>query len=408
MQSRSKIALLSACAVAAYAGVAQAADALEDAFKQGKMNLDVRYRYEFVDQDGFSENAKASTLRTRFGYETGAFYGFKAALQGEHITVVGSERYNDTLNGKTQFPLVPEPAEAELNQAYISYAGLPGTELKVGRQVIALDNQRFIGDGVFRQNQQTFDAASVTNKSLNNVTLFYSYLWNTNRLLGDDSTLGNFSGDSHLFNAKWQFLPDQNLVGYAYLLDNEQVSNFSVATYGARLSGRVSHGPVTFLYELDGAYQDDYGDNTNTGHDAHYAFIQPGVVYNGFTVKVGYEVLSGDGVSSFQTPLATLHAMNGWADKFLTIPTTGLQEWHVKTSYNVKGVHPVIDGTNIDLFYLNFQSDKGSIDFGDEWDAQISKTFNDHYTVGVKYADYHADQFATDTQKIWLFTQMKF
>ena len=41
----------------------------------GKLILNARFRYEFVDQDSRSRDANAVNLRTRFGYETGYFYG---------------------------------------------------------------------------------------------------------------------------------------------------------------------------------------------------------------------------------------------------------------------------------------------------------------------------------------------
>ena len=46
-------------------------DTVLDALKNGKVLLNVRYRYEHSGQDGFDEDAHASTLRTRLGYETG-------------------------------------------------------------------------------------------------------------------------------------------------------------------------------------------------------------------------------------------------------------------------------------------------------------------------------------------------
>ena len=36
-----------------------------------------------------------------------------------------------------------------------------------------------------------------------------------------------------------------------------------------------------------------------------------------------------------QTPLATLHAFNGWADMFLTTPANGLQDLYFRASYTL-------------------------------------------------------------------------
>ena len=43
-------------------------------------------------------------------------------------------------------------------------------------------------------------------------------------------------------------------------------------------------------------------------------------------MKLGFERLEGNGTVALQTPLATLHAFNGWADKFLSTPANGLRD----------------------------------------------------------------------------------
>ena len=50
-----------------------------------------------------------------------------------------------------------DPETTELNQAYLSFRG-GETILSAGRQRLVLDNARFVGEGAWRQNQQTFDA----------------------------------------------------------------------------------------------------------------------------------------------------------------------------------------------------------------------------------------------------------
>ncbi len=58
------------------------------------------------------------------------------------------------------------------------------------------------------------------------------------------------------------------------------------------------------------------------------------------TLGVGYELLgSDDGVAAFQTPLATLHKFNGFADQFLVTPAGGLQDiyFYAKAGFLPKG-----------------------------------------------------------------------
>ncbi len=156
---------------------------LSDALLKGRPYIDARYRFEAVDQDEFTENAGASTLRTKIGFETKSYKGFSALLEGENVTTIGRQKFNDTVNGRTQFPVVADPEITELNQGYINYDGIFDTAFRIGRQRIRLDNQRFIGTVTFRQNEQTFDAVRITNKSLDSTTARYFYVDNVNRVL---------------------------------------------------------------------------------------------------------------------------------------------------------------------------------------------------------------------------------
>ena len=113
---------------------AQAGEDIRDLVLKGKPVLDLRYRFELVDQDNLSEDAKAHTVRTRAGFETGRFHGLGAGADFEWIEALGSERFNSTVNGRTQFPVVADPDDLALNQLYLVSDGtIPKTRLKVGR-----------------------------------------------------------------------------------------------------------------------------------------------------------------------------------------------------------------------------------------------------------------------------------
>ena len=90
--------------------------------RPGDVILDMRLRYETVDQDGFAKDAQALTLRTRLGYETPAWRGFKALAEVENVTALG-DAYNSTTNGKLRYPIVADPEVTELNRAQVSWTG---------------------------------------------------------------------------------------------------------------------------------------------------------------------------------------------------------------------------------------------------------------------------------------------
>lgn len=405
-------------ATSALAGISSAqAGEGGDALKKmliddAKPYIDARYRFENVDQDGMTEDADASTLRTKLGYKTGELNHFSATVEVENVTVVGNDSYNDTVNGKVAYPIVADPASTELNHVFVTYTGLAGTTLQVGRQPHNLDNQRFIGTVGWRQNDQTYDAAMISNTSIQDTTLIYSFVNNVNRINGDDHPLGDLETSTQVFNASYAGLPFGKITGYGYLIDLEEpaVYGLSSKTFGLRFAGdhAVSEA-VKLLYAAEYAGQSDYADNP-TNYSADYSLLEGGVSASGVTAKLGYEVLGSDnnGTVSFQTPLATLHKFNGWADKFLSTPAAGLEDIYADLSYKVGGTGSVADGAMFQLVYHDFTADTGGADYGTEWDALVSYPFADHYTAALKYADYEADSFATDTQKFWFELGAKF
>lgn len=381
---------------------AQAADPVTEALSNGETNLDARYRYELVDQDGFDKDAGASTLRTRLGYRTGEVSGFTGFLEAEHVTQLGGETYNSTINGVSGRPVVADPAETEINQAWVRYEGLADTQMTYGRQRFFLDNHRFIGTVGWRQNEQTFDGFTVVNESLPDTTLTAGYLYNANRIFSDASPDGNAPMDTGVLNARYDGLAAGSLTAYTYLLSYENAPGDSTRSHGLRFNGEsaLTDG-LTALYTLEYARQSDY-DNNPDSFDTDYYRLEAGARSGGVTAKVGQELLgSDDGTRAFQTPLATLHAMNGWTDQFLSTPATGLQDTYVS-------VATAISGVSLKAVHHRFDSDEGNSDYGAETGLVATWSPNSTYTLGAKAARYSADDFGEDTDKAWLWVDASF
>ncbi len=103
-------------------------------FEAGKPHLQLRYRYEYVDQAGLSRNAHAHTVRTRIGFTSGEVQGFSFLVEGENVSDIGAEKFNDTVNRQTAFPVVADPDSTEINRAEVRFNGLPETDLTAGRR----------------------------------------------------------------------------------------------------------------------------------------------------------------------------------------------------------------------------------------------------------------------------------
>ena len=377
------------------------ADALQGDWGQIKLNL--RYRFEHVEQDGL-KTTNGDPIRLRLGYLTPKFAGFQAFAEFEGNTPVFEDDYNDTSNGKTEYAVIADPSEGELNQGWLSFDTIPDTVIKGGRQKILLDNQRFVGAVGWRQMEQTFDAVDLINTSLGALSAQGMYIWNVRNIFSRDVNM-----QSPLLNLKYTFQDIGSLTGYGYWLDYNDPDDsgpfpfaFSTQTIGLRFNGSTAvTDNLKLLYTAEYAGQSDYQDNPEDYTADYYHFIggllapNSGSMLTNISGKFAYEVLGSDNGVSFKTPLGTNHGFNGWADQFLTVPPDGLRDLYGILSSTIAGV-------KVDLIYHDFQADEGGSDYGTEFDAMLTKKFASHYTLQAKYANYNADEYKTDTQKFWL------
>ena len=167
-----------------------------------------------MDQDNALDNAKGMTLRSRLGYKTGEGSGFSAGIEFEDSrTVLGVDDYNDT-NGHNagENSVIADPETTELDQAYIQYKNDLVTA-KAGRQVITMDNHRFVGHVGWRQDRQTFDGYSLNVTPMKNLSLDYAYLEQRNRIFGEEKDIDS---KDQLLNASYKKQYGK-ITGYAYL-----------------------------------------------------------------------------------------------------------------------------------------------------------------------------------------------
>jgi len=402
--------------------------AIPDAIAKGKFNLNVRLRYEFVDQDGvaaITESSHAPTIRTRFGYTSAPLYGFQGMLEGENITSLGPE-HNDNAagsNNQGDKPVVADPTTTELNQAWLSYSYTNLFSVKGGRQRLALDNHRFFGDVGWRQNMQTFDAVTAESKPVKGLSLLYGYLWDVHRVFGGVSGLPaanqDFDSDSHVVHAAYNGWKYGRFVGYSYLLDLENAAGLanSCATYGGYFAGSAPVSErVSLGYRAEFAWQTDYADSS-LKYEAEYYNLELGANIKPFAFGVGYEVLGTDtnegvagGSASFRTPLSTLHAFNGWADVFLNTPAKGLRDIYGYAQVTLPWQVP------LRLVYHKYESDSGGGDFGHELNVIATRNFGKHWSALLKYACYQGEDAAppalavadVEVHKFWAQVEFNF
>jgi len=371
---------------------------LKEAILAGTFWLQLRYRYENVNDDALPKEGRASTLRSRIGYESADFHGFTGVLEFSDVANIPAsfDDYNDGSGVPADRGFVPDPTGTVVNQVYGQYSNFFGGDFKLGRQRVNLDNQRFIGSVDWRQTEQTFDSISWAANYDSGFNAYYGYLDNQNNILQQ-----NLNHDSHILNAGFTFENLGTLTGYGYYLDVDNAAALSSFTYGARFFGNHKMDQLALIYGIEYAHQDDAADNTND-INADYSHVTAGIELSGVTAKIGFESLdgssSGAAVNAFQTPLATLHIHNGFADQFLQTPGSGLEDLYFHLGYD-QGPFGIAG------IFHEFDAERGGQNYGGEIDVVGSYAINDELTFGFKFADFSADNDAValqDVTKFWL------
>jgi hypothetical protein len=361
-----------------------------------QLEWNARLRQEDVDDAGFANQARATTLRLRAGLRLHWSDGFGALLEGEGIAAAG-DRYNSGANGVVARPAITDPGGAELNQAFIVWTGTRA-DATLGRQRLLVDNQRWIGNSGWRQNEQTFDALSADWHIAPTLTLRYAWLARVHRVNGDealDPLARERALSTHLFNLGWT-RGSQQLAGYAYLHDDRDVATASTTTIGARFRGAHLHDGSGFGWSMEAARQRDGARNPLAFSHAYW-LIEPTYAAHGVTYRAGWEHLGGNGSHALQAPLSTLHAFNGWADKFTVTPPGGLEDHYLGAG----GAIGNNKRRNWAVSWHDYRADSGGR-YGSEWDLSLGFPVHGPVTGLVKLAEYRADGFAQDTRKLWL------
>ncbi len=368
---------------------------ISDAIAGGKLLLEVRARYEYVDQANLAKRGRSLSERMRIGWETADWRGFKALVEFEDVRHADYGHYNvavpggASLNGKTAYPIINDPSVTELNRGQLTWTPSANLTLTAGRQRVLIDDQRFIGNVGWRQDEQTFDGVR-TDLAFGRFKATYAYLTRVNRILGE---LKDWDSDSHLVNVTWSPAEQLRLEGFVYALDFSNSAANSSITKGVRASGKTWVGLYQLAYDATWARQSDWR-NTPAPYDLDYWQVDAAGTFDIWTAKLDYEVLDGNGTRGFTTPLATTHGFQGWADAWVQPLggnksfVDGLKDFNV--TLNVKPRFKLAYWFNTDLIvrYHDFNDQRTGAALAHEWDAQLQAAITPKLTAALKWADF--------------------
>lgn len=392
-------------------------------FSDAKFNGEIRPRYENVTvQDSTKKDADALTVRATLGLEANllGISGLSGKVDGTTVQAIGGQHYFDgTNNGMSGYETVKDPDTTRFSQAYLQYK-LGKTTAKVGRQVLNLDNQRFIGSVDWRQMMQSFDAAVISDNTINNLTLLGGYIYGVAGVTDAPTAKSN----SIILNGSYKVNDMLKITAYDYMISSKS------DTVGGALTGDVPLMNAKIAYRAEYASQGDASRDTdnapanqNVKADAYYYNLDALANLSGILVGAGYEFLSGhktgDGKTAFNAPFGTLHAFNGWADQFLAAtPTGGLCDTSATIGYTTPAFGKAM------IIYHDFKADvamAGNSNLGSEWDMLYTNAIPGvkglsglakaaYYNAGdvTKSASGGKVDYTKDVSKIWLQLDYKF
>lgn len=377
-----------------------APDTLSEAIANGKPIFTLRPRYEHADQSGVA-SAEATTLRTTLGWQTAQWRGLTGLIEFEDVRQLAGGNYNDGVAPTEPYATIADPDVTELNRAQLAWQVNTALTVTVGRQLIALEDQRFVGTANWRQDQRTYDAVRA-DLVQGGFKASYAYIDHVNRHLAEE---GDWESNSHILHAAYTFNEALRVEGFTYLLDFDgaAVGNSS-DTFGVRATGGGDAGPLKVSYAVEYATVEDAGDNP-VSFDLNHWSATLNASHGPVSARVSYEVFEGDGTAGFITPLSANHGFHGWAEVFkFNKPADGLIDLNVTGSYAPPIELPFLSDIKLTAKWFDFEAERTGADLGDEIDLGLQGAINERLSATIKYADYDSGGGASpvDVERAWL------
>ena len=397
------LAALATGLAAALPAIAQQSDepfSIGDSLARGRFTLELRPRYNRIDESDKPERSEGGTVRLVAGFRTAPFDGVRLVLEGIHANHLGGE-FNDNgaLFATSRYPLLPDPRYTGVNQAYAEYSGIDTLRIRGGRQVVRMDNQRWISDNDFRQIPQVFDGVGATYTGIPLTELYAGYFDKVRNTSGMTQDLR-----LTLLHAAWNPSAGHSLAAYGFFHDqpsNGSFTGFANSSYkvvGARAEGSVGGSrTIDFPYIAEYAIQRAYAGGDPRIH-ASYWRLGGGVGYRANVIRADYEVKgSNHGAFGVEMPLTDFYGFNGWTLHFFNTPRQGLRDGWIT-------VRHALHGFTLYAEAHRFRSDYGGLDLGRETDAGITYGWNESVTLRLQHARYDPGSGAPDARirKTWL------
>ena len=351
-------------------------------------NVSLRLRYGLAE----SGPVAGKTASAAFTWHLNSVWSeqLSSRLELNHVHTAFDDDYNDGREMNDQ-PVIPDVASTELKQLALAWDdGV--NRLLLGRQRLELDGQRFIGSNNFWQNDQTLDALSYRRAWMFSSAVRYSYVHRAHRIFATNGVArrnsdnsrnayrlqpGQHDHNSHLLHLSLKDWDYQDISLFYYDIEIDQQPLLGNRTVGGRYQYERRWGGLKPSLTLSLADQT----RPDSGQSVHipYYLLQLQLAAPSRAVAVRHEVLGSRKGLGLVTPLADLHAFQGWADAFNGQPGTGIRDTSIKLLWRDTPLR-------LDLRQHWFERDADGAFLGRETDLDVLLKINRQQRLLLRYA----------------------
>ena len=405
---------LAAIVVAGLTSSSFAADTLADAFKNGKVNGELKAYYFANDGGDLNKGGdrggdKDSIFTTGIllGYKTAPLYGFTLGL-----TAQGSASPFADKGAKADYSSYEYGSGAVLSESYIAYT-LGKTTAMVGRMFL---DTPLVATSGSKMTKDAFEGAAIINTDLPNTTLIAGYVQKHQDRTDRNGNIGEFSKTFGLGSVS--FRPELKDGGYTLAAINKSIPGLTltgayanaidivqIAYAEAAYEGKAGE----FGYSLAGQYYynsfDDKVIAELVGDDTINAYgLKLGASFKGLNGYVAYAQVSNDDVATG----GLVSGLGNGADLLYTSPVIGGAYYGPDSkSYAVDLNYDITAAANVGARYVEIKNDFDSekYSFTSVYGYYKFEAALKGLKVGVEYEDKGKD---ADGQDLWVKANYKF
>jgi len=275
------------------------ADTLADAFKEGKINGELKAFYWDRDRNPAIQSDSIFNTGVMLHYETGSLNGFRLGLTGQANNAPFA-----SANAKQQFGWDEYGSGAQLSEAYVAY-GAGKTTVQVGRMFLDTPLIASLGNRIIKE---SFEGASIVNTDIPNTTLTAAYVQKFQAQTDGAGNVGKFTNYSNPYGTS-PLLEDG---AYTLVAVNKSITGLTLtAAYAEDINtkGSMAYAEAAysvavnaFTYGLAAQYY--YNDKEITGTKNSDLY--------GLKASLGYGAVSGYVAYTNVSKDATVTPGIGW------------------------------------------------------------------------------------------------